>query len=188
MKGDAEKYLKHYYTNIVFCSELFFENLGKPYSTLLAKKLGDKILAFFKKPPCGPVLRPQEISQRELGAMQYLSGYVIRKILKQTKNNKNYNSKESQTIIAILKGMSTDEFSDQQLIQTQDRGGLTAVNSQAQQIFRTVEEKYRIETSSDYLRKIDTQLLTFNLLKDIDVISTYNNIIESFGVNYNMKS
>lgn len=184
--GDAEQYFKHYYANIIFCSDLLFENIGKPYSTLLAKKLGDKILAFFKNPPkCDPIVKPLEISQRELGSLQYLSGYVVRKVLKKTKNHKNYKSEESQAIIAVLQAMTTMEFKDQRLIQTKDRGGLTALNFNTQSIFRIIEEEYRIETSSDHLRKIDSQAITLNLMKNVDIISIYNNIVESTGIKCN---
>ena len=116
-KGDAEKYYENYYTNIVFCAEVFFPDLEKPLCTLLAKRLGDKILSYFKRPTFRPVIKPMEISQRELDSLQYLGGYVVRKILRKTKNCKNYRNQDSQGIILSLECMITnDNIQEQRLI------------------------------------------------------------------------
>lgn len=49
-KGDAEQFLKNFYPKIVLQADTFFLEIGKPYSTLMAKKLGDKLLALYRQP------------------------------------------------------------------------------------------------------------------------------------------
>lgn len=176
-KGDAEKYYQDYYSKIVYKANLFFPSLEKPYSTLLAKRIGDKVLSFFKCPAAGPINRPLEISTKELGSLQYLAGYVVKKILRKIKNHRDYKTSQSQAMIAALNSMTTKNFDDQKLIKTLTRGGLTAVNKQAQFIFRTVEEHFRIETNTGHFIRIETKKMTSNLLKNIDINGAYNNIL-----------
>jgi len=176
-KGDAEKFLKNYYTSVVLYSDVFFQGIGKPYSTLFAKKLGDKLIGYYKKPMASPAPKPLEISQRELGSLQYISGYVITKLLKKTRNHKNYKTEECQAIITMLENMKTSEESYQRLIQTLDRGGLTTLKPAALSIFKIIEERYRIETrgnAENAITKIDTKKITAFLLKNLDIKSLFN--------------
>ena len=176
-KGDAEKYYQDYYFKIVYKADSYFPSLEKPCCTLLAKRVGDKLLAYFKRPAVGPANKPLEISSKEIGSLQYLAGYVVKKILRKIKNHRNYKSPQSQAMIAALQCMTTKNFSDQKLIKTLTRGGLTAVNKQAEFIFRTVEEHFRIETNTGHFRRIETKKMTANLIKNIDINGAYNNIL-----------
>jgi len=185
---DAEKYYKNYYAGIVFCAHSFFPALKMPLPTLLAKRLGDKILGYFKKPKFGPAIKPSEISKREMDSLQYLGGYVVKKILKKTKNSKNYRSPESQGIIAALECMITSNVQEHRLIKTINRGGLTALNLYSQNLFKIIEEKYRIEVSMDNLRKIDTKKMAAELIKNIDIIYLYNMILDSTSIYLNQET
>lgn len=175
-KGDAEQFLKNFYSKIVLHSDTYFKDVGKPYSTLMAKRLSDKLLFLYRKPAAGPSPKPLEISDREFGALQYLSGYVVGKLLKKTKNHKNYKSKECQAIILVLTNMITSNCEDQTLIQALTRGGLKAVKPDVQSIFKIVEERYRVETCNKTLFKIDTKQMVTTLLRNADIRSLYNGI------------
>ena len=153
MKGDAEKYFQEYYTKVVYKAEAFFPGLEKPYCTLLAKRFGDKLLSYYKCPSAGPANKPLEISPKEFYALQYLGGYVVKKILRKIKNHKNYNTQQSKEMIFVLQSMTTKHFDDQKLIKVLTRGGLTALNGQAESIFKIVEESLRIEIVGDILEE-----------------------------------
>ena len=180
-KGDAETYFGNYYTAIVFKAESFFPGLEKPLSTLLAKRLGDKLLSLFKNPTLGPVNKPIEINQKELGSLQYLGGYV-KKMLRKIRNCQDYKSHESQGMISALECMTVDNLEQQRLIKATSRGGLTTINQQTQIIFQIVEEQYRIETSRENLRKIDTRKITQAMMKNVDVNDAYSNILTQASV------
>ena len=62
------------------------EDLNKPLCTLFAKTLGDKILCHFTKID-EPISSVKPISEREMGGLQYLAGYVIRKLMLAAKKN-----------------------------------------------------------------------------------------------------
>ena len=175
---------KNFYSTVVIHSDTFLIGLEKPSSTLVAKRLADKLLAFYRRPAAGPAPKPLSISQREMSGLQYyISGYVIGKILKKTKNQKDYKSKDSQAVITALSNMLTDNIDDQHLIKALSRGGLKAVKFEIQSIF--TEEKYRIETNSGVLvpkRKIDTKKMVACLLKNTDVRSWYSGVVsDSFA-------
>lgn len=176
LKGDAERFLKDFYPSVVLKSDLYFREIRKPSSTLISKKLGDKLLALYRKPPAGPSLQPLAVSEREMGGLQYISGYVVGKILKKTRNHKNYKSIECQSIIAVLNNMMASNCEDQRLIQALTRGGLKSVKPEVQTIFKLVEERFRVETSG-FVTQIDTKNILSKLLKNSDLRSLYNGVV-----------
>lgn len=178
-KGNAEDYFSNFYSNIVQFADTYFLDLEKPLCTLLTTRLCDKIFHFFKRPAYFPVEAPTPITQKEMGGLQYLSGYVVRKFLKKVKNNDNYESPESQSIISILSNAIAADTSDQELIEVRNRGGLTGVTEECQQLFICAELKFRVETSQPNIRKVDTKKIVSELLQDPDVISFYNCIVDS---------
>ncbi len=80
--ADAEKFFSFFYGKIVLKASQLIPGLQQPMSTLLAKHLGDKMLFFFRKPK--QLLSPEvpSITDKEIGGLQYLAGYVVHKILK----------------------------------------------------------------------------------------------------------
>jgi len=113
-----------------------------------------------------------------MGGLQYLSGYVVHKLLKKVKNQKNYLTKECQLVIQLLSTFLTKDVSGQALIEATSRGGLTAVTRNMHQIFIAAEEKFREETSIYSIRKIDINKMTECLMTDPEIVSVYNNIIK----------
>ena len=58
---------------------------------------------------------PPSVTKSEIDALQYLDGYVVHKLLKQTKDIPKYNSEENQAIILVLESM-VDNTREQKLI------------------------------------------------------------------------
>ena len=148
----------------------------------MLKKLGDRILNYFKKPQQLAQERPKAISDKELGGLQYLSGYVIYKFLKKTRNSPKYKSDVNQAIIGVLETLIEEEHTSQRLIETQSRGGLTAVKEEIQKIFENAERLFKVHTSSSTVFKIDTRAITNGLLINTEVVSLFNSLIEDSGV------
>ena len=63
------------------------------------------------------------------------------------------NTQKSKEMIFVLQSMTTKHFDDQKLIKVLTRGGLTALNGQAESIFKIVEESLRIEIVGDILEE-----------------------------------
>ncbi|XP_047123666.1 uncharacterized protein LOC124806636 [Hydra vulgaris] len=180
--NNAESYYSSFYNKIVINADVYFPELGKPNSTLLATQLADKVLAYFKRMPNKEAKQIKNITNDEIGALQYLAGYVVRKFIKKSKNSLNYKSNENQNIIKILNNAISKNSTDQELIEAQNRGGLTAVNNECQQIFVKAEIQFRNETNINHLQEIDINRMTMELLKDTEVVSFYNSILTGCGV------
>ena len=75
--------------------------------------------------------------------------------------------------------MRTKDFTDQKLIHSLNRGGLYAVPPEGQALFHRAEEHFRIETNVTFIHRINIEQITHSLMKDKDVISTYNSIVEN---------
>ena len=78
--------------------------------------------------------------------------------------------------------MISSEDNDQELISIQNRGGLAYVTATTQTIFLKAEETFRYQTSTvTNVKKIDTRQLIKDLMKNVDVVSAYNNVVDTFG-------
>ena len=79
----------------------------------------------------------------------------------------------------ILAGIRTEDFVDQKLIHSLNRGGLYAVTPECQALFHRAVEHFRIETNVTSFHRINIEQITKSLMKDKDVISTYNSVVEN---------
>ena len=75
--------------------------------------------------------------------------------------------------------MRTKDFAEQTLIHFLNRGGLYAATPECQALFHRAEEHFRIETNVTSIHRINIEQITKSLMKDNDVISTYNSIVEN---------
>ena len=64
---------------------------------------------------------------------------------------------------------------------------MTAVTPAAQCIFIKAEAKFRQQTASQNLMKIDAKQMVIDLVKDMDVINTYNRILQDISVDNEIK-
>ena len=183
-KHDAEYFYSNYFSTIVKESEKYFLNIEKSATTLLASRLADKLFSFFKTPQDKLVnskIKPKPINQRELDGLQYLSGYVIRTLLKRAKTSKTHLLRENQIIISILSNAILPDFAEkqnQELVDIQTRDGFTKVVDEAQEMFILAEQLFLKTTETEkHLKKIDINAMTEELLQDTKIISLYKAII-----------
>ena len=153
---------------------------------MLAINFGENIINYFhqrsQKATIASAINVLPITEEENDALQYLSGYVVKKLLKKTKQRANYHSSENQAIITILQHTIAEDSSGQKLISVQNRGGLSAVTGVCQKIFYRAEEEFRIQTSVDFLMEINLKMMVDHLLESIDVVSFSNAAVNMAGV------
>ena len=73
--------------------------------------------------------------------------------------------------------MRTKEFAGQKLIHFFNCGGLHPVEPECQLLFHRAEELFRIETNVTSIHIINIEQITKSLMKDKDIISSYNSIV-----------
>ena len=157
----------------------YFDSLDFPMCTLVATRLGDKILAHYNLPlKYEPVVKP--VTERDMDALQYLSGYVIHSLVRKIHKFTNWRSKNAQDLLTLLYAAKSDDVSSQKLINCQTRGGLWAVTTECLHVFKLVEEEFRNETSAVHITKIDSDKISKALLKRIDMVSAYDSMTHGF--------
>ena len=110
--------------------------------------------------------------------MQYLAGYVIRKLILAAKK------KNNEDEISILHNAITDDH-NQKLIHSTNRGGLTSVKHEWVQILVLAEEMFRVETLSS-ARKIDVEKIKNTIQVHPKAISLFNSLVHK-NVDENLK-
>ena len=122
----------------------------------------------------------KELSSREVDALQYLAGYIIKNLLqKATRGN------PDAKIIEMLTSFIDANYSSQTLVAAKSRGGLTAVNEEAQRLFIAAEKSFRAALASKCLRSINIVEEAELASRDNLVVSYYNSIIENANIEIN---
>eukprot|EP00795_Rhopilema_esculentum_P016415 gene16415-7820_t len=73
------------------------------------------------------------ITEREMDALQYLSGYVMNALVRKVYKFSDYKSKQSQEILSLLYAAKNDNVSAQRIVASQTRGGLWSVTPECVQ-------------------------------------------------------
>ena len=110
------------------------------------------------------------LSEKELSSMQYLSGYVVRKLYSKYKFEKQY--------FSILFACKADPNDKQKYVDMKNRGGLWKTNADTQNIFVHAEKIFRKHTISS-VTCIDSKSLVQEMLHDCHVIPSFKNICYS---------
>ena len=180
---DGEEFYSSFYSIIVLNASMYLPELERPASTLLAQKLAVKPFHHFKQPQNIPDVHVPPVTEKEMGALQYLAGYVLKKMLKKTLQRKNHDTAKNQAIVRILHHATVDDWEDQKLVNCLNRGGLTAVSIEFQRMFLKAEIRFRIATTTNnHLKNIDVNNITHSLMQDTEVVSYYNSVVDTSGV------
>ena len=136
-KGNVEKFFVTFYATIVPKAVALFPGLPRNSATLLSTKLADKIIVYSKKPKQqNGTSAVKTLSENETAALQYLGGYIFKKIFKSMLHKTPF----GQQHIAILKaGRSFDAENQQRLVDSISRGGLWKITDFVEKIFIRAE-------------------------------------------------
>ena len=170
--GDAGCFYATFYSSIIANAVLYFPGLPFPACTTLSMKIADKLLARCQPPKeLSTVLgNVKELSPMELGGLQYLPGYIIKNLIGKAKR---YTQKCDKSIVEIFALFLDENPTNQKLITTKNRGGLTAVNEDGQQLFVEIERRFRQLVSSK-------PLSTLHSYDEIEHLLTDNKIVGYF--------
>ena len=111
LKRDPEYYYAEFRCNIIEHTESFFPSMEFKFRGVLGIKLCDVLFVNMQRKKdknVTNVVKP--ITKEEYDGLQYLSGYVVQKILK--KASKGKQNKENNAIVNILSSAITDQFEE----------------------------------------------------------------------------
>ena len=148
--------------------------------TLLATRLADELLAHFNKPSKVQDVPSKPITEREIDALQYLSGYVIHALVRKIYKSSDYRSTQSQNLLTLLYAAKSDNVSAQRLVASQTRGGLWSVTHECLQIFKPVEEEFCKITRGGHVTKIDGKKISESLVQRVDMVSTFETMVHGY--------
>lgn len=181
----ADIYYSTFYTDIAQWSDKYLRDIHYPNDVLFLTRLCDIYFTYLqsniKKSNQDNIIKP--LSGREIDALQYLAGYIIKKCLQKAKKNETKNI----DIITILENLKDTNNSSHYLIDNLSRGGLTAVNMECQGFFILVENRFRKETQKQNIREINISKLKQTLMKNTLVVTYTEKIVDDFKTIINVE-
>ena len=180
--SDLEKFFSAFYGKIVLKSKKYV-GVKNPQSTLITSKITEKLLHYFKlfqqdgegsSLSSSNVEQHASLSERELHGQQYLAGYAVSNLMKNVTNDKNNSSLENQYALPIVDASITKDISNQKLIRSLSRGGLSVFNNQCINKFLIMEKHFRNVAKKINLQKISIDEIINYLVKNPDVVSNCN--------------
>ena len=188
-KGNVEKFYTQYFSEVPPKATRYFPGLAEKTATFLATKVADHMLFLAKKDKNSVDVdqsgRSRDItsttntilSEREYSGGQYLGGYVFHNLNKKLKNSPKWKSPEYQQAISVLEAARTTDIDDQKLVSCLNRGGLWAINANAQVIIFKTENLFRDLTTSINENKVDVNTILFRSLSHPDILSAFDSLI-----------
>ena len=98
------------------------------------------------------------MSEREIGALQYLSGHVVHKIYLKLRKSQHWREEAFQNMISLLRSLKIEPTDKHKYIKVRDRGGLWYICDEMVEIFQCVESIFR-DATQGHIFKIDYPLL-----------------------------
>ena len=152
-KGNVEKFYSSYFALVPLKAVEYFPGLPFQSSVLLATRLADKIVSFFKEKKADhtPTARAvsTSLSMKEKSALQYLGGYVLFSLNKRLRKSAKQKSVPGNQAIALLQGgkQGEDSTTAHNLVVCLNRGGLWKITIEVEQIFTVPEINFKNMTS-----------------------------------------
>ena len=175
--GDAGEFYEDFFATITQNSGLYFPELPHPSCVTFALKLSDKLLAksqpnFDAQAEHNPT---DELSDKELGGLQYLAGYVIKNLIRKAKKW----TKKCQPAVSVLLNefLADQPRPDQLLISAKNRGGLSSVTEIGEGLFLEMEKRFRAIIRSK-------QLSGVNINDEADALVTDSKIVGHFTTGF----
>lgn len=184
--GNIEKFYSNFYSTVCLKATNYFTNLSDNAATLLAAKVAEFILVYYKRKAAEIPAENLEdgspsmvLSGMEIAGLQYLGGYVLYNLHKKLKNSTLWDSQANHQSVAILKAAKLDSVSVEthELVGCLSRGRLWAITSHAQKIFEVVEKHFKVCTSKPNLKQIDLEAIVSKSLTDSELLSNYDLIL-----------
>lgn len=170
-----------FFPHVVERSSDFF-NTDKSY--IIARKFGEQLFRFWKETHSKNNIDgiiTKSLSAKELDALNYLGGYVIRNLYAKHKKrsiSKTSNNFEHQVSMDILLACRFDEeVSNSKLIKALSRGGLWSIKEETQKIFSVAEKTFLIQTHEEMKRNVNVSLMVTKLLSFAPLLEIFECIL-----------
>ena len=109
--GDSEKFFSKYYPAIALQSIRFFKGFSQHSAALLAIKAAENMLAYYKRQKSVSSNSADcnlNLSDREKAGLQYIGGYVLKRIPNRHRAKASHESQQAQAILKAGKSEKND--------------------------------------------------------------------------------
>ena len=118
----------------------------------------------------------KNVSEKEIAGMQYLAGYVLRKVFFKLRSKTEKSEANQQAMSLILAAKTSEKKINLTYVEELSRGGLWEVSDEMEKVFMITEKYFSIKTSSIGLHTIPIDTFVDNLIKFPPLILTFHNV------------
>ena len=184
---DVEKLYNRLFNDVMKNGSKYFE-LSRRAATLLSIKFVEVVITSKNSEDTLREIVTKNLDEREIAGMQYLAGYVLRKVYMKLKCCPKNKSEESQQAMSlILAGKLTEKNIHPSFIDELSRGGLWEVPAEMEKVFTITERYFSILTAPKTLRTIKIDKFVESLAKFPPLLLTFNNISEKSEITVEKK-
>eukprot|EP00795_Rhopilema_esculentum_P016140 gene16140-7502_t len=173
-KKSKELYYAEYYSELVNKSKELFPLLKEHEAPLLAIIVCERLMTEFQSVSKQPAPSVPQINDRDKQCIQYIGGYVLRKLYYSIKTD----SPQNEIMKSIIICFKDDNLVDQLLISAVNRGGLWGIKRPVSNLFLAAERKFREATVGANITLIAISAITNKLLDDLNVRELFSSILE----------
>ena len=178
-KKSAESSYGDGYNLIALDRSLIFPGLTAKVATLLSSKFLDVYLAWNNEKKNVHSIYTKNLDDREFSGLQYIAGYVLKKLNQKIRNLTNCDSFESQQALSILQATKSSDNPNAKVVNALNHGGLWVISNDAEKLFILFEKYFYVQTADKELHKIDINMIIKNLLSYCYVQEFFQNILSS---------
>ena len=168
-----ELYYAEYYSEVVNKSTEYFPLLKGNEAPLLAVIVCEKLMTEVQSVAKLHAPSVLQINDRDRQCIEYIGGYVLRKLYYSIKTDSS-----KKTMKSIIISFKEENLVEQLLISAVNRGGLWGTKRRACNFFLATERKFREATVGANVTSIPIDAITSKLLGDLHVRELFSSILE----------
>ena len=184
-KNNVEMFYNKLFNDIIKSSGRYF-SLPEKASKVICLKFVELLIASLNKKEIVENITIKNLTEKEVAGLQYLGGYVLRKIymkLKLSEHNKLESNQQAMEILSTAK--STVQSPSPTYVEDLTRGGLWVITEDMQKVFIIAEKYFCVQTNAIGLREINIVKLVENLIKFPPLSLTFHNIVSDSNATVN---
>ena len=142
-------------------------------SKVVCMKFSELVITLLNRKETVDQITTKNLTEKEVEGLEYLGGYVIRKLFMKLKTVQNKQESDEQAMQILLAGKAEENLMSSSFVENMSGGGLWIITEDIQKIFIITEKYFCVQTAVVGLREI-------NINKFVDKLNNFSPLLMIF--------